>query len=277
MADTDNQNTEVVNDAAPVESADLPQNNDTPAQPEFSDAEKRALAQGWVPKDQYQGTGKWRDADEFLDRGELFSKIDEQNRRLRSQEMTLTQLKQHYKAVRETEYKRAIQSLRNEKAEAVASGDGARVVEIDDQIDATKAEQARIEAVALAQPVEPSQPHPAFLAWRNRNNWYDNNKAMRIFADNVGQEMAQAGETNPAKILEEVERQTKKEFSHKFTNPNRDKAAPVEGAGGKGSRQGGGAFELTDDERRVMKRFVDAKVLTEKEYIDDIKASRKGA
>jgi hypothetical protein len=47
---------------------------------EYSDTEKKAMAQGWVPEDQYEGTGKWRSAEEFLDRGELFAKIDEQNR-----------------------------------------------------------------------------------------------------------------------------------------------------------------------------------------------------
>ena len=66
----------------------------------------------------------------------------------------------------------------------------------------------------------------------------------------------------------------KEEFSHKFQNPNRAKPAAVESGSAKGSGQKKDNFQLTDEETRVMNRFVKAGVMTKDEYIAEIKASR---
>jgi len=246
-----------------------------PNEPQYTEAEQRALAQGWVPKDQYTGTGKWRDAEEFLDRGELFSKIDEQGRELKNTRSTLEALKQHYKKVAETEYRRALSDLRAQKKNALIEGDADAVIQIDEQIDATKMEAARsIQQIdqRMNQPQE-APPNPHFVAWVNRNPWYQNETAMKVFADTVGADLARKGMLNPTQILEEVERQTKKEFAHKFNNPNRGKPGAVEGSTARGNR-GGDDFQLTPEETQVMKKLVRHGVMTEKEYIADIKAER---
>lgn len=240
---------------------------------EFSDTEKRALAQGWVPQDQYEGTGKWRDAEEFLDRGELFGKIDEQNRRIKAQEMTMTQLKKHYEDVRKNAYKEALVSLKAEKKAALLDGDADKVVEIDDRISDAKDEQRRIEAVAQAQPIVEQGPNPAFVVWVNRNPWYNSDRALQAFANAEADVIVAEGERDPTKVLLEVERRVKKEFAHKFNNPNREKAGAVETGGNKGGQRKD-SFQLSEDERRVMKRFVSAGVMTEAQYIADIRESR---
>jgi hypothetical protein len=243
-------------------------------QHEYSDAEKRAMEQGWVPEDQYEGSGKWRSAEEFLDRGELFAKIDEQGRKLRATESTLEALKKHHKKVAEVEYKRALNALKAEKKEALDDGDTARVVEIDEQIADTKIEAARAVAEIEQAPQVQQPPNAQFVAWVTRNPWYQNNKAMKIFADTVGDELAYKGMDKPAEILAEVERRVKQEFPQRFVNPNRSKAGTVEGGGSKGSRQSE-SFQLTPEETQVMNKFVKANVMTREEYIAEIKASRK--
>jgi len=98
---------------------------------------------------------------------------------------------------------------------------------------------------------------------------------MRAYADALGRDLAFKGLT-PSAVLKEVERQVKQEFPNKFTNPNRNKPGAVEGSTNKGGKSGD-SYTLSDDERRVMQRFVRTGVMTEKEYIDQLKQINKGA
>lgn len=263
------------------ENTELNLPNDTPAEGapsteptprEYSDVEQRAMEQGWVPEDQWQGTGKWRSAEDFLDRGELFSKIEQEKRQRQRLEAVVEDLKKHHKQVREVEFKRAIAMLKEEKKNALEVGDAERVVEIDEQIAETKEAQRTAQQEPAPQVEEAPNPH--FVAWLNRNGWYNTDTAMKVFADEVAKRTAFAGERNPRVILEEVEKAVKKEFAHKFTNPNRAKPNAVEGTGGKGKSQTKDTFQLTDEETRVMNRFVKAGVMTKDEYIAEIKSTR---
>jgi hypothetical protein len=244
-------------------------------EPEYSDVEKRAMEQGWVPKEQYSGTGKWRDAEEFLDRGELFSKIDDLNRKNRSLETTVHEVKRHYKKIAEAEYNRALRELRAQKKDALDIGDSERVVQIDEAIQNTKVQQAQELRQLDATPQMPPAENPVFMVWQNRNPWYSQDRAMKVFADTLGEELVvKHGMHDPKEVLAEIERQVKKEFSHKFNNPNRNKPGAVEGGGKSGGGKSNEAFQLTAEETQVMNKFVKNKVMTKEEYIAEIKASR---
>lgn len=243
-------------------------------EPQYTEVEQRAMEQGWVPEDQYNGSGKWRTAEDFLDRGELFAKIDEQNRRIKGMENTLHAAKVHLDNVRKTEYNRALVALRAEKKQALADGDADAVIAAEDQIEATKAEFVQEQFRAQqAQQAQANQPNPALVAWVNKNQWYQTDRVMRIFADEIGRELAAEGIADPKTLLDEVERRTKKEFPHKFQNPNRAKPGAVEGGGNKGG-QSRDSFQLTAEETQAMNRFVKSGLMTREEYIADIKAMR---
>lgn len=260
-----------VADATPVAGVE---GTPTPVtQREYTETEQRAMAQGWVPEDQYDGPQKWRDADSFLDRGELFAKIDESKRHNRQLEATVQELKRHYKKVQETEFRRAIAQLRAKKIEALDTADSAQVVAIEDQIDAVKREAVMTMRQMDAPTPAEQAVNPALQVWINRNPWYEQNQAMKIFADSLGTELAAKGMYDPLQILQEVERITKKEFAHKFTNPNRARPSGVEGGGARGASKADD-FQLTAEETQVMNRFIKAKVLTKEEYIRDIKEQR---
>lgn len=263
------ENTEVTQEGTP--NTEVTQS----AAPQFTEAEQRAMAQGWVPQDQYTGNGKWRPAEEFLDRGELFAKIDEQNRRLKATESTQSELKRHLERVRKTEYQRALDTLRAEKKSALVDGDADAVVEIDEKIADLREEQK----VAEQQPIVQVQegPDPTFVVWLNRNQWYNQDRAMKVYADNIAEELATKG-LSKVQLLVAVEQETRKEFAHKFQNPNRSKPGTVEGGTSKSTAKND-SFELSDAEKQVMNKFVRAGVMTKEEYIADIKAERasKGA
>ncbi|CAB4132784.1 hypothetical protein UFOVP249_28 [uncultured Caudovirales phage] len=236
-------------------------------------AEEKAMEQGWVPQDQWEGDPEqWRPAKEFLDRGELFKKIEDQNRTIKEFKRALDDLKGHHAKTRETEYARALQALKAQKIAALEEGDAAAVIKLDDQIDLVKDEQSKLKNV----PAETqNQPNAEFTEWVDKNKWYETSQPMRAYADALGRDLAYKG-LAPSAVLKEVERLVREEFPNKFSNPNRNKPGAVEGSTNKGGK-GNDSYSLSDDERRVMQRFVRTGVMTEKEYIDQLKQINKGA
>jgi nicotinamidase-related amidase len=231
-------------------------------------AEQKAAEQGWVPQEEWEGDPEqWRPAKEFLDRGELFKKIEDQNRTIKEFKRALDDLKGHHAKTRETEYKRALDTLKAQKLQALEEGDAKSVMDIDDQIDLVKDEQRKL-ATQVQQP-QTGETNPEFVAWVDRNKWYEQNENMKIFADALGQRLAMAGKPASA-VLAEVERQVREEFPHKFKNPNREKPGAVEGSTNKGGK-GNTELQLSDEERRVMQRFVRTGVMTEKQYMEELK------
>ncbi len=220
--------------------------------PALTEAEQRASEQGWVPKDQWdESKGRWRSAEDFLDRGELFKKIDEQNKEIKRVKQTLIDQHKHQSKIAEAEYKRALETLKAQKKEALLEGDADAVIDIDDRIDEVKEAQR-----VASQPQPEVQPvsNPVFESWVERNGWYNQNRAMRAYADAIGVEAASRG-MSVTDALAFVDREVRKEFPDKFTNPNRAKAAAVEGSNAKNTAKET-KLELSDDERRVMNRFI---------------------
>jgi hypothetical protein len=257
MADTENA-PELTTEGAPTQNEPK----------ELTAVEQKAAEQGWVPQEEWEGDPEqWRPAKEFLDRGELFKKIEDQNRTIKEFKKALEDLKGHHAKTRDVEYRRALETLKAQKVQAIEDGDAQSVVKIDDQIDLVKEEQRKL----ATQAYEPAVPelNPEFVEWVDRNKWYERDENMKIFADALGQKLAAAG-NSPRSVLAEVERQIREEFPHKFKNPNRDKPGAVEGSVSKGGKSGS-TIQLTDEERRVMQRFVRTGVMTEKAYIEELK------
>jgi hypothetical protein len=241
-----------------------------PAAPNF---EELAAAEGWVPQDQWTGDpNEWRPAKEFVDRGKLFKKIDEQNRKLKRLEQGVEEFRKHHEQVRKIEYERALNHLKAQKKEALLEGDADAVIDIDEKIADTKAAQKQ--AAAQPQVQEDSQPDPAFTAWIQRNQWYGKDKAMKAVADAVAYEIAGEGVREPAKILAEVEKRVRQEFPHKFTNPNRERASAVEGSTNRGTSNRD-TVQLSDDERRVMQKIVATGIMTKEQYLKEYKETKE--
>jgi len=232
--------------------------------------ELQARDSGWVPKEEYKGEEhKWVDAGEFLRRGELFKKIEDQSKQLKDVRNALNEMKKLHGQVREVEYKRALDALREQKKQALIDGDADAVISVDERIDLVKDQQRELAKEPPA--VQESTEHPEFTAWTERNGWYKASTPMRAFADALGRELASAG-NSPSEVLKKVEAEVKKEFPHKFQNPNQGKPGAVES--GRGTRTTSTGFVMTDEERRIMNTFVRTGALTEAKYIEDLKKTR---
>lgn len=237
--------------------------------PQPSQVELDAREQGWVPKDEFKGDEhKWVDAGEFIRRGELFAKIESQNKKLKSMEDTLHQFKQHHDKVQENAYKKALADLKAKKKEALVEGDADLVIEVDERIAEVKQEQAAAQAAAQRQPAQ-QEEHPEFTNFKVKNSWYESSVPMRAWADARGTELARQGKS-PSEVLRTVEREVREEFPNRFENPNRSKPAGVE-ATTRGGKQAEAAYSPNDTERMLAKKFVrDGLYKSESEYYSEL-------
>jgi len=240
---------------------------------ELSPVQQEAVAQGWVPKEEYDGDEeRWVDAGEFIRRGELFKKIESQSKELKDVKKALNELAKHNSKVREVEYQRAVEALKAQKKTALSEGDAERVVEIDDRLDLVKDQQKQLQAQQIqeANQVIEQTMHPELQNWVSKNSWYENNRAMHAWADARGVELAQEG-LGAREVLKTLEKEVKERFKEKFSNPNRERATAVEGNLPRG-KVAGSDYELSDVEKTVMKTLVDGGHITKEEYIKQLKA-----
>lgn len=245
----------------------------------LSPVEERASSQGWKPKEQFVEDGgneaDWRPAKEFVDRGELFTKIEEVKRENRNLKRTMQLFREHHDKVAQTEYARALETLKSQKKAALIDGDADRVIEIDSQILETRdAQKMAVMQQAFQEPEQQGPQNPAFVAWQERNSWYQYDPEMKAFADQVGVAIKQVNpNVDPVSFLKEVEKRVKKAYSEKFQNPRKEDAPTVEG-GNAPRRSRANDVELTEDEQKAMRRFVKAGAMTEEQYKAEIKTMR---
>lgn len=247
----------------------------TPEVHQPSAVEQRAMEQGWVPQEEWTGDpDDWRPAKEFVDRGELFRKIDElknENKRIRQ---GVEEFKRHHEKVKELAYKQALADLKAQKKLALESGDADAVIQIDEKIAETREEATKAAQAPVEQP-QPQGPHPDFVRWEARNTWYKADRAMKAVADEVARDMVSRGEQDITRILTEVDKEMRKAFPTKFENPRRNAPGAVEAGTNKGGRATKEDYTLTEDERRIMNRVVATGAITKEKYIEQLKAISK--
>lgn len=231
---------------------------------------EKAMEMGWRPKEEWDGPEEdFIDAKEFVRRQPLFEKIEHQHKAIKELQKAFDAFKIHHTRVKEAEYQRALKSLKEARKEALREGETERALAYEEKIEDIEQQKAEFEQDASQVPT-PQEPtaHPEFVAWKTRNRWYERDEDMRDFADTYGITLAKKGKT-PSEVLELVEKQVRKTFPEKFTNPNRDKPSAVEAPTRSGTTNDG--FTMTDDERSIMKKIVRAGGITEAEYIKELR------
>lgn len=250
-------------------------------QVEFTPIQLKAIDQGWIPKEEFDGDPEeFIDAPEFVRRGELFKKIESQSKELKAVRKALEAFGQHHSKVKEIEYERALKSLKESRKQALTDGEVERALALEDKIDEVQAEKAQMvnDAAAAAQVEDTDTYNPLMQSWVDRNPWYETDDIMRAAADGVGMKLHKEGHS-PAEVLDLVEKKIRKEFAHKFQNPARNKPSAVEPS----TRQASSSkdtFKLSAEEEQIMRKIVSVTPgYTEADYIKELKAikSRLGA
>lgn len=183
-----------------------------------------ARKQGWRPADEFKGSpGEFVSAKEFLDRGaqwahNLKKEVEGLRDLVREQEIyRRTQLAKEQdlrqRQVKDMEHQ--IQELKALKVKAIDNNDGATIVKIDDQIEATKDAIAEAKVtVQQTQPVADAKVVETVNEWKSKNTWYGTDTRAARYANTVGDEYMQ---THPGAqlndVLSYVETETKKVFT----------------------------------------------------------------
>ena len=243
------------------------------SEPQVQSVEDVAKAQGWRPKEEYDGDPtKWVSAETFVAKGELISKIETLNKELKTQRKATQMLQEHHKKVQESEFKRAVEFLKAQKKAAYERGDVDAIMDLDDQI-ATVKETQRLQK---EEPQEEKADISEFNSWVEQNPWYDTEKELKESADNLGiTYKTRYPDKTPLDVLQYVEKQIKRMYPEKFQNPNRTKPSAVEGSGrsaGSGGKRD--SFELSEEERKVMNTFVRQGIMSAEDYVTEVKRMR---
>lgn len=244
-----------------------PENTQEQEASQLTEIEQRAIDMGWRPKEEFDGPeDDFIDAKEFVRRKPLFDKIEAQSKETKQLRKALDALTNHYNAREEAAIKNALSKLQAARKEAITNSDGEAFAAIDAEIKRVEKDAEKLKAVEAE--VQP-EIHPEFQAFLNKNPWYSSTRSMQAWADDYGIELRKQGMT-PSEVLKRIEQEVKKEFPHKFKNPNKENAPSVESGKGEGSTRE--AFELSEQERKVMNTLVSTKQMTKEEYIKQLKA-----
>jgi hypothetical protein len=262
-------------------------------QQEAPEYESEAKAQGWVPKDDFRGSeNDWVDAETFVRRGREIMPILRKNN-----EKLLKELAEAKKAANEAreaalefkqfqkeQYERKSKDLETQldqlkmaKRDAINTGDGDRVLAIDDAMDAIKEERLEAKAeVKKAEEAAKATPQitedPMLNAWIDRNDWFGKDTKMTAVANSLGVELRREnpsliGEAFLKKLDEELAEMIPEKFGKKKT-PN-----PMEGTSSTNTRPVTGGKKsynsLPPEAKAACDRFVKQGLMTKEQYVAD--------
>lgn len=237
---------------------------------EHTEVELKAMEMGWKPQEEFDAdSGKeWIPADEFVRRKPLFDKIEAMGKELKNVKSGMEAFKQHHERVKETEYKRAMEDLKKQRQAAIEEQNAVKAFEVSD-----KMRELELERDKQAVNTDTGTNNPLFQEWLTENKWYSADEKLRDFADALG--IMYAKKYSPAEVLTKVTEEVREKFPEKFRNPNKDKGSAVETAQGKTrSTKNSDSYSLTDMERQIMQRIVRSGVMTEAEYLKELKRTK---
>ena len=233
-----------------------------------------AKRQGWVPQSDYNGPeDRWVDADTFVKKGkEINALLRKDNeflkREVSEMKTTMMEFKKFHADTEKRAYDRAMLDLRDQKKEAINTGDGDKVLQIDDAIDELKQARA-IEKVD----VRPSnQPDPTFVQWNEDNPWFGKDTELTEEANLIGEVIKRKQPTLIGEaFLDEVTKRVKKAYPEKFTNTNRARPSPVEGTTAPKSNQKGGKGynDLPPEAKQACQKFEKQGLITREAYLKE--------
>jgi hypothetical protein len=237
------------------------ENNNSSEENSYSDIERQALDQGWVPKDQFKGDrNNWTDAGEYIRRGKLIDRIGSQSKELQRLQKTNEDLINLVKKQSERIVEEKATEVLQKKREAISVGDIESAERFEKKYNEYVQEQESIKAHSN-QAQEIDSEYKDFVArnkyWLNNNT--PENAAMVVYADNLEQALQKSNPNLPlSERLEEVENGVKTFFASRFDNPNRRRAPAVEAKTSTPKRDPKKVTfdDLPEEAKRIVNNFV---------------------
>lgn len=263
-------------DGSATQQAAQVEGNEATTNPEIDEETlAEAKRQGWVPQEEYSGPqDKWVDAETFVKKGkEINALLRKDNeflkREVAEMKSTMMEFKKFHADTEKRAYERAMADLREQKKEAISTGDGDKVLQIDDAIDQLKEERqkAAIEAKVSAPP-----PDNVFVEWNEDNAWFGKDTELTEEANLIGETIKkrQPGLAG-REFLDEVTKRVKRMYPEKFTNANRSRPSPVEAnSPNKAGKSNGRSYnDLPPEAKQACQKFEKSGLLTRDQYIKE--------
>jgi hypothetical protein len=242
-----------------------------------SPLEGKALEQGWVPKDQWEGDPEeWRPAKEFVERGEIFKNLHSTKRELQKTQAALSAQMRHHALVFEKAHQKALADLRLEKRQAIRNQDFEQLEAVETRIEAVQAEHVQ-EAAQLAQVQQTAQQQesPQFQEFTRKNPWYLTDPDLNTEADIIGAKFLKNG-GDREELFDHVANEIKKRNPEKFgtVKPTVRVAAPS--AVSAPARKAVGVKsasinDVPDYMKDVVKNFCASTGMSEADYVKQLK------
>ena len=255
---------------------------ETPSEPQpASEVVERAKLMGWVPKEEFKGDeSRWRPADEFVSRAdELMPIMKSQLRKYETeltglkgtideQKKTMEKLVKMGDTVGQQAYERAKRELKTSQMEAVATGDIAAW----ERLEGEREKLIKPDPIAVPSSDIPGTENPDFKSWHQGNDWYLKDEDLTLFANTYGQKLAaEMPKLSYSQWLVNVEDKVKKAFPHKFTNPRRAQASPVDSSASRSSASLTRAKNYNDlpaDAKKQCDKYLEQKLFkTRDDYV----------
>jgi hypothetical protein len=223
------------------------------------EVEAKALKMGWTPKDEFKGDpDKWRPADEFVERGEnmlpiVKAQVKRQEKEILELKEAMKQFGEYHTKTETRAYEKAMLDLKQQRADAIAAGDGVAFDKVDDQLNTLRQE---IESKGKQESKQTDATlDPVYIEWVSRNKWVED-KEMEMEARDVAENLIAIGvKSSGAAFLDRVKEVMKMKHPEKFENKRRESAPTVEG-GSPAPRRGGKSYaDLPADAKAACDRM----------------------
>lgn len=243
--------------------------------------EDKATRMGWRPKDEFKGDdSKWVDAAEYVRRGEeilpivqannakLEKAVRDANKRIADMNRTMSEFAEHHTKTEQRAYQRAVKEIADRQAAAVEANDLQGVQDATEEYAELKREMATKPGPKLDKAAADPEFATAMETWKDRNPWYQEDPAMTDAAAAFCARLNAQG-VPMVEQLAQAEKFVRKEFPHRFTNPNRSAAGAVE-SNTPGKRTSGKSWaDLPSEAKTQGERFVKQGLLTKEQYAKD--------
>lgn len=242
---------------------------------EPGNVEALATKLGWNPN--YDGDEReFVSAEKYILRSREIQ--DTTSKQLKVQRREVEKLQQGLEALKahnETVYKvqvanlkKELSSLKKQRKEADEDGDTSLVRELDNKIN-------DIEKIPSEVKVPKSQSNPEFDKWLEKNDWYETDEEMRIYADIQGDPKINpdlAGLSHK-KFYAAIRKRVKEKFPEYFGQATKEKPAAAAVEGSTPTKRAGKKFtmrDLSEDQKKYAKLFAEQGIMKTEDYIADL-------
>lgn len=234
-----------------------------------------AMKLGWNP-DHEGGDRPFKSAEEYI----LMSREiqDTTSKQLRAQRRETDDLKAGLDALKDhnekvykvhvKNLKKELRGLKKQRGEAEEDGDTGLVRQIDKEI-------KEIEDTPDEVSVKDTKRSPTFKKWLEKNDWYNTDEEMQIYADAQSYDKELVG-LPEEKVYAAIRKRTKKQFPERFeqvkteTEP-KPKAPSVESSTPpKKEKSKFTMKDLNEDQKKYAKTFADQGIMKVEDYINEL-------